>query len=99
MGWLMPFKSLRHRYRSVLEPLLQRIPVHTLVDGVSVWRGILMIPNPVERHDGRVKFAHEILPDIVDAMLVMEFVHFRYTILGGLNFRRNSNIVVLPDVM
>ena len=95
----MPFESLRDRYRSILEPLLQRVPIHTLVDGVSVWCRILMLPNPVEWHNGGVKFAHEILPDVVDAVLVVTFVHLRYAILGGLNVRRNSDIVILPNVM
>ena len=99
IGRLMRLVSLRNRHRFVFDPLLQQIPIDTFVNGISVWCGILVMPNPVEWHDSGVEFAHEILPDIVDAVLIMSFVHLRYTVLGGLDFRRKFDIMILPNVM
>ena len=59
------------------------IPVDTFVNGVAIGSWVLVVQNPIERHNGRVKFAHEILSNVIDAMLIMSLVHLRDFLLFG----------------
>lgn len=81
----MPFETLGHWYRSMLQPILQISPIDTLVNGVAVGCWSLVVEHPIERHDGCVELAHEILADVVHAMLVVSFVHFGYRLLLRMN--------------
>ena len=58
-----------------------------------------MIKNPTEWHDCRVKLAHELLSDVVHAMLVMSLVHFWNVFFEGLDIRGNVDVMILPDVV
>ena len=58
-----------------------------------------MIKHPVKRHDRRVKFTHEILSNVVDTVLVMSLVHLRNLFFEALNFGRNVEVVVFPDIV
>lgn len=58
-----------------------------------------MIEHPIERHDRRVEFTHQVLSDIIDAVLVVPLVHLRNVLFQALNVGRNVDIVVLPDIV
>ena len=58
-----------------------------------------MRTHPIQRNDGRVKFAHEILSNVIDAVLVMALVHLWYLILESLYVWQNRRVVVLPNVV
>ena len=58
-----------------------------------------MLSYPIERHHRRVKLAHQILPNVVYAMLVVPLVHLRDAGLGGPHVFRDVDVVVLPDVV
>lgn len=54
---------------------------------------------PVQRNHRGIEFAHEVLPDIINAVLVVPLVHLRDLSLGCFDFREDGNVVVLPDVV
>ena len=58
-----------------------------------------MIQHPIERHDLGVKFAHQILPDMVHAMLIVALVHFADICLLSTDFRQYIDVMVLPYVV
>ena len=66
---------------------------------IPVRRRVLVIAHPVERHDRRIELAHQILADVVDAVLVVPLVHLRDAGFGRLHVGRDGDVVVLPDVV
>lgn len=82
----MPFESLGYLDRSMLKPALEAVPVHALVDCIPVWCRILVVEHPIKRHDRGIELAHQVLSDVVYAMLVMAFVHLRDFCLHALHF-------------
>ena len=58
-----------------------------------------MVEHPAKGHDRRVELAHEVLADVVDAVLVVALVHLRDVVLEGLHVGRDGEVVVLPDVV
>lgn len=58
-----------------------------------------MVKNPIERHDGRVEFTHKILADVIDAVLIVSFIHLGDVRFLGLNVGQNVDVMVMPDVM
>ena len=75
------------------------VPVHTFVNGVSVWSRVLVIQNPVERHDRGIEFAHEVLADVIHTMLVVSLVHLGYVGFLSSNLGQNIDVVILPYVV
>ena len=74
---LFPFETLRHLDRPPFEPVLQGVPIDAFVNGIAVRSGVFMIENPIERHDGRVELAHEILSNVIDTVLVVPLIYLR----------------------
>jgi hypothetical protein len=60
---------------------------------------VLVVQHPVVRNDASIELAHQTLPDVVDAVLVVQFVQFRDTLLLILRFREVIHVMILPDVM
>ncbi len=58
-----------------------------------------MIQNPVIRDDSCIELAHEALPDIIHAVLVVSFIKLRHALLFLLRVREVFDIMVLPDVV
>lgn len=96
---LLPFKSLRHLHRPPLQAFLHPAPIHAFVDCIPIRRRLLVLPDPVERHHRGIELAHQILPDVIDAMLVVALVHFRDVVLELLDGGEDGGVVVLPDVV
>jgi hypothetical protein len=74
---LGPDKPLRYLDCPFLQPILNSIPINALVHGVGVRSRILMVKHPVVRDECSIKVAHETLPDVVNAVFVVPFVHIR----------------------
>ena len=58
-----------------------------------------MIKHPIKRHDGRVKLAHQVLSDVIDAVFVVSFIHLRDVLLGGFDIWQDLHVVVLPYIV
>lgn len=58
-----------------------------------------MIPHPVVWNNARIKVAHDPLPYVVDAMLIMPLVHLRDSSFVGGHGGEVLDVVVLPDVV
>ena len=58
-----------------------------------------MRAHPVQRNGCGIELAHEVLPDVIDAVLVVPLVHFRDLRLGFFDFREDGDVMVLPDVV
>lgn len=97
--WLFPFKTRRYLDCAVFQPALQGIPVDAFMHSVRVWRRLLVIENPVVRHESRVELAEDTLSDIIDAVFVMPFVHGGYLFDLAHDVREIRTVVILPDVV
>lgn len=95
----MPLEALGHIHSSILQPVLDPVPVHTLVEGVAVRSWLIVLVDPVVRDDARVKVAHETLAEVVDAVLVVALIHLRGALLVGFCLGEVGGVVVLPDVV
>ena len=58
-----------------------------------------MIQHPIIRNDARIELAHQTLPDVIDAVLVMPLVQLRYAVGLLTDFGEVAHVVVLPDVV
>ena len=58
-----------------------------------------MLEHPVVRHQACVEIAHEALPYIIHAMLVVPLVHFRNLLHLAQRVGEVAAVVVLPDVV
>ena len=96
---LPPLKPLRHPHRPLFQAILHPIPIHALVNRIPIRRRLLMLPDPVERHHRGIELAHQILPDVIDAVLVVALVHFRDACLELLDGGQDGGVVILPDVV
>jgi len=96
---LSPFEALGHLNGPVLKPPLQVVPIDAFVDRVPIWCRVLVIQDPVERHDRCVEFAHQVLPDIIHAVLIVSLVHFGDIRLFGTDFGQHVDVMVLPYVV
>ena len=95
----MPLESLWHLHCSVLKPLLQIVPINTFVYRVPVRSWVLMVKNPIERHDSCVKLAQQVLPNVVYAVLIMPLIHLWNVAFHRSNIRQDIHVAVFPDVM
>lgn len=80
---LPPPKPVRHLHPSIREPGLHRVPVDALVPRVAVRGRLLVVAHPRQRQHRRVKLALQILPHVVDAVLIVESVHVGHGALGA----------------
>ena len=95
----MPSKAFWNGYCSPLQPILQVIPVHALVDSIAVRGRILMISHPVEGEHSRVVLAYKVLANVIDAVLVMPPIHFWDVFFHRLHAREDVEIMILLDIM
>ena len=58
-----------------------------------------MIPDPIVRDDARVVMAHDALPQIIDAVLVVPLVHLRHGPLRVRLVGEAAEVVVLPEIV
>lgn len=97
--WLIPNKALRNLYFPLFQPVLQRIPISTFVMRIRMRCRVLMIQDPIVRNYARIKLAHKILSDIVNAMLVVSLIKLWDCGLPVFLLRNQVYIMILPDVM
>lgn len=55
---LSPFEAIGHLNGPTLEPPLQVVPIDAFVNRVPIRCWVLVIQDPVERHDRCIEFAH-----------------------------------------
>ena len=58
-----------------------------------------MIENPSVGDDAGVELAHEALPDIIHAVLIVSLVELRHTLLLVPRLGEVPHVMILPDVM
>ncbi len=58
-----------------------------------------MVQHPIVRDDARVELAHEALPDVVHAVLVVPLVQLRHALRLVRRLGEVGHVVVLPNIV
>jgi hypothetical protein len=97
--WLPPLEPRGDLHSAVLQPALHRVPIDALVHGIRVRRWLLMVADPVVRHEASIELAHDTLPDVVYAVLIVALIHLGDFPHLARHVWERSAVVVLPDVV